>query len=320
MLKSAAGLAFAVLLLLGGFSESRAQCDPRDRDCAKASKAREPVREHEFARPSATTGGSHAPSTAPGAEARTPGASSEHGGFGGTGAGSPAGGGHGGTGSSIPAAHSGKAPATAAGSARETAPLQPVRAYLRARDIPPSGAGAYGLVVLNSRPTPASRAKFMMVCRSFVAFFPRSQDSSVPVNDQMITVWPLDDPESQQARADDCDHVLDHYDLIASEDAIRDAQKQRVRFDGEGPYLVGWSPSRARGIPDALVLVVDMSADNTQADIDNKFRFWKDKIVEDPSLWRNGWSAEAIRVAIHNFADQYGQAMLDAIKLIGGDK
>jgi hypothetical protein len=63
-----------------------------------------------------------------------------------------------------------------------------------------------------------------------------------------------------------------------------------------------------------------MSADNTQAEIDNKFRFWKNKIVEDPSLWRNGWSAEAIRVAIHNFADQYGQAMLDAIKLIGGDK
>ena len=45
-----------------------------------------------------------------------------------------------------------------------------------------------------------------------------------------------------------------------------------------------------------------------------------DAIVEDPALWRNGWSAEAIRVAIHNFADQYGQAMLDAIKLIGGDK
>jgi hypothetical protein len=319
MLKSAAGWAFAVLLLLGGFSGSHAQCDPRDRDCAKAGKAREPVRHHDFARPGATTEGSHAPSTAPGAEARTPAVSSGHGGSGGTGAGNP-GGGTGGTGSSIPAAHSGKAPATAAGSARETAPLQPVRAYLRARDIPPSGAGAYGLVVLNARPTPASRAKLIMVCRSFVAFFPRSQDSNVPVKDQMITVWPLDDPESQQARADDCDHVLDHYDLIASEDAIRDAQKQRVRFDGEGPYLVGWSPSRARGIPDALVLVVDMSADNTQADIDNKFRFWKNKIVEDPALWRNGWSVEGIRVAIHNFADQYGQAMLDAIKLIGGDK
>jgi hypothetical protein len=240
-----------------------------------------------------------------------------HGGFGGTGTGSP---GKGGTAGSNTIEPSGRSPGIAAGSASGATPLQPVRAYLRARDIPPSAAGAYGLVVLQSRPTAASRAKFMMVCRSFVAFFPRSEESSVPVKDQMITVWPLDDPESKQARADDCDHVLDHYDLIASEDAIRDAQKQHARFDGEGPYLVGWSPSKARGIPDALVLVVDMSADNTQADIDNKFRFWKNKIVEDPSLWRNGWSAEAIRAAIHNFADQYGQAMLDAIKLIGADK
>ena len=70
MFKSAAGLAFAVLLLLGGFSESHAQCDPRDRDCAKASKAREPVRHHDFARPSAAPGGSHAPS--PGSAAELP--------------------------------------------------------------------------------------------------------------------------------------------------------------------------------------------------------------------------------------------------------
>lgn len=300
MSKSAAGLVTAVLLLLGGFFPAHAECDPRDRDCAKATKAPQPPRHHEFLRPSATTGG---------------GASWGH-----SSTGAWSGGGHGGTGNSLPTAPAAKPGATAEGSAGESTPLQPVRAYLRARDIPPSGSGAYGLVVLNSKPTPASRDKFMMVCRSFVAFFPRSQDSSVPVKDQMITVWPLDDPDSPQARADDCDHVLDHYDLIASEDAISDAQKQQARFDGEGPYLVGWSPSRARGIPDALVLVVDMSADNTQAEIDNKFRFWKNKIVEDPSLWRNGWSTEAIRVAIHNFADQYGAAMLDAVKLIGGHK
>jgi hypothetical protein len=199
-------------------------------------------------------------------------------------------------------------------------PLQPVRAYMRAKDIPPAGSGAYGLVVFHARPTPASRAKLVMVCRSFVAFFPRNETASVPLTDQMITIWPLDNPDAKKAKTDDCDYVLDHYDLIASEAAIRDAQKQHAKFEGEGPYLVGWSPSNAREIPDALVLVVDMSADNTQADIDNKFRFWKNNIVEDPSVWRNGWSVEGTRVAIHNFADHYGQAMLDAIKLIGDEK
>ena len=61
-----------------------------------------------------------------------------------------------------------------------------------------------------------------------------------------------------------------------------------------------------------------MSADNSQAEIDAKFQFWKNKIVQDPSAWRDGFSLERVRVAIHNFADQYGQAMLDAIKLVGG--
>ncbi len=160
----------------------------------------------------------------------------------------------------------------------------------------------------------------MMVCTAFVAFFPRNETSSVPLKDQMITVWPLDNPDARQAKADDCDFAINHYDLVASEEAIRDAGKQHAKFEGEGPYLVGWSPSKAREIPDALVLVVDMSADNTQADIDNKFRFWKNNIVEDPSLWRNGWSMEGVRVKIHNFVDHYGQAMLDAIKLVGGEK
>jgi hypothetical protein len=198
-------------------------------------------------------------------------------------------------------------------------PLQPVRAYLRAHDIPPVDAGAYGIVVFHSKPTPASRSKLMMVCNAFKAYFPRSETATVPVNDQMITVWPLDNPQAEQAKNDDCDYVLDHYDLVAAESAIGDAQRQRATaaFDGSGPYLVGWSPSKTRGVPDALVLVVDMSADSSQADIDGKFLFWKTKIVDDPSVWRNGWSIERFRVALHNFAEQYGQSVLDSIKMIG---
>jgi hypothetical protein len=209
---------------------------------------------------------------------------------------------------------------TAVAIADRARPLQPVRAYLRAKEIPPVGAGAYGLVVFHSKPTSANRSKLMMVCRSFVAFFPRNETATVPLQDQMITVWPLDNPAARQAKKDDCDYAIDHHDLIASESAISDAQLQRANFDGEGPYLVGWSPSKARGVPDALVLVVDMSADNSQAQIDQKFLFWKNKIVEDPSAWRNGFSIERVRVAIRLFADQYGQAMLDAIKLIGDNK
>jgi hypothetical protein len=199
-------------------------------------------------------------------------------------------------------------------------PLHPVRAYLRAKDIPPVGAGAYGLVVFHSKATPANRSKLRMVCNAFVAFFPRNETSTAPLKDQMITIWPLDNPDAVQAKKDDCDFALAHYDLNASEAAITDARLQHANFDGEGPYLVGWSPANARGAPDKLVLVIDMSADNSQALIDQKFLFWKKQIVEDPSRWRNGFSIESVRAAIRIFADQYGQAMLDAIKLIGIEK
>jgi hypothetical protein len=73
-------------------------------------------------------------------------------------------------------------------------------------------------------------------------------------------------------------------------------------------------------LPDKLVLIVDMSADNSQDSIDHKFLFWKNKIVENPELWRGGWSLEGVRVSIKEFSDQYGKDMLNAIKLIGATR
>lgn len=196
--------------------------------------------------------------------------------------------------------------------------LTPVRRYLDARDIPPPGGGAYGIVAFRYKATPASRAKLIMVCESFIAFFPPGETSGVPISNQMVTVWPVDNLELENAKDDNCDYLIDHYDLTAAESAIRDAKHQLVKFDGEGPYLIGWSPSSARGIPDKLVLVIDMSNDNDQATIDHRFLFWKNKIVEDPLLWRNGFSVDGVRTAIRNFADKYGKGLLDSIRLVGG--
>ena len=195
--------------------------------------------------------------------------------------------------------------------------LTPVREYLNATQIPPDGAGAYGLVVLQYKATSASAEKLKMVCDLYVKFFPRNETSTVPIADQMITIWPVDDPNAQQAKSDDCQFVIDHYDLNASELAVNDAKKQGGQFNGEGPYLVGWSPSSSRGIPDKLVLVIDMSDDNDQATIDHQFLFWKSKIVQNPSLWRNGFSLESFRLELQAFSNEYGNKMLETIKLIG---
>lgn len=195
--------------------------------------------------------------------------------------------------------------------------LTAVRAYLVAKDIPPPSIGAYGIVVLRSKPTAASVDRLIRACHSFVAYLPKQQSipASVPLEDQMVTIWPLDSPKDPAALKDDCSFVTQHYDLYAGDSAISDAGNQGARLDGRGPFLIGWSPSSARGVPDRLVLVVDMSSFESQDSFDQAFLFWKQKVVEDPSLWRRGFSVERVRLALRDFVDHYGSNLLDAVKL-----
>ncbi|MGO4112373.1 hypothetical protein ACCS37_32400 [Rhizobium ruizarguesonis] len=195
--------------------------------------------------------------------------------------------------------------------------LHPVRQYMKETEIPPEDVAAYGIVTFKSKPTSANFVKLMMVCKSFIAHFDPAEISPYPVSDQMITIWPLDDPDAKLAKADNCDWILQHYVLGAASTAMAYAAKQKMTFDGEGPFLIGWSPADSRGKPDKLVLVVDMSRSNDQASIDHDFEFWKDKIVKDPGSWRSGFSLEAIRQKVKDFADHYGQAIVDDVKMAG---
>ena len=193
-------------------------------------------------------------------------------------------------------------------------PLRPTRTFLNASEIPPAGVGAYGVVALRTLPTPANHDRLMMLCRSFLASLPAQQTlpASVSLKDQMITVWPLSSPPPQDPPQ--CDYLISNYDLYGGISAVEDAAGQHYRLSGRGPFLIGWSPSTMRGRPDAVVLVVDMSGFETQASFDDAFRFWQDKVVEDPSLWREGFRLERLRLAIRDFADHYGESILGALK------
>lgn len=200
----------------------------------------------------------------------------------------------------------------------KNASLLPVRAFVKSDDIPPIGYGAYGIVALQSKVTEANRLKLQMVCKSFIATFPKDTlvSSEIPLSDRMITLWPIYKPASDKAKNDDCDFALEDYDLAPSELAMNDARLQGGKFDGEGPYLIGWSPASSRGQKDNLVLIIDLSAANSQGEIDRLFLYWKQKVVEDPAAWRGGFSLERIRASIKNFADTYGPSILDAIKIV----
>jgi hypothetical protein len=198
-------------------------------------------------------------------------------------------------------------------------PLVPARLYLRAVDIPPPGVGAYGVVAFRSKPTSANRSRLLNACSAFKAHLPRSEPllSSVPIQDQMLTIWPLDNPGAPEAVADDCKFVIEHYDLYGGISAIQDAERQGAQLGNRGPFLIGWSPSNSRGIPDKVVLIVDLSLFESQDSFDEAFLFWQKKVVEDPTLWRSGFSMERLRLAIRDFVDHYGQEAINATTVWG---
>jgi hypothetical protein len=195
--------------------------------------------------------------------------------------------------------------------------LVPVRSYLRATDIAPKNIAAYGVVAFRAKPTPATRDRLRMVCISYTKTLARQVDlpRNISPNDQMLTIWPLDDPTNKQAVADNCDFVIDHYELYGGDLAIQDALRQGATLGDAGPFLIGWSPSNTRGIPDKLVLTVDMSDFDSQQSFDEALLFWKKKVVEDPALWRSGFRSEELKLSIRDFVDHYGGAILAAVNL-----
>jgi hypothetical protein len=195
--------------------------------------------------------------------------------------------------------------------------LVPARVYLRAADIPPPSIGAYGVVALRSKPTPANRERLLRTCMAYRASLPpqKTLPSSIPPSNQMLTIWPLDEPDASDALKDDCDFAVDHYDLAGGILAIQDASLHRgANLEGIGPFLIGWSPSNARGVPDEVVLIFDLSRLESQASFDEAFAIWQKRIVENPTLWVSGFSAVRIRLALRDFVDHYGT---DVVKIWG---
>ncbi len=217
---------------------------------------------------------------------------------------------------------------------RPKARLTPARTFLPAAEIPPKDVAAYGVIALTAKQTPASASRLNMACTAYLASLPSVDEiEDVPKSEQMLTIWPLlpgmissallSERELMEAGADDtdknrgrlCEIALGGYDLRGGSDAIRDAVASGYQLDGRGPFLIGWSPSKTRGVPDAVVLVVDMSDFESQTSFDDAFLFWQQKIIENPELWRSGFEIEKIRLSIKDFVDRYGESILAAIKL-----
>ena len=208
-------------------------------------------------------------------------------------------------------ADSGKAAAPAATNIEREAS----RLFAGPNQYPPADFAAYGIVAFSSRAAPNDRDLYIMMCEAYVAVLPHESELALPNSAQMVTVWPMSSDSAairiNRAHRDEvCDQAVDGYGLVVATQALKDAAKVGADVSGRGPYLLAWSPSTQKGKADALVLVANLSNVTTADEAKLGLLRWKKDILEDSAIWNNGWNQERVRIAMREWADQFGSKIL----------
>ena len=194
------------------------------------------------------------------------------------------------------------------------AKIKASRLFVAPHDFPPEEYAAYGIVAFPTLSTPETIVRYRLVCQAYWATLPPSSDLDTPISQQMVTVWPVDDPKSPMLgnnMAQACNYAIDHYNLTTALIALKEAADADIEaLNGVGPYLLAWSPARAFGEKDTIVLALDLSTATTSQNFVEQFQAWREKIEGDPSLWQRGFDPERLRIAIKYWVDRWGTALL----------
>lgn len=201
--------------------------------------------------------------------------------------------------------------------------ILPTRTFSGPQLFPPAAFAAYGILAFPTRPiVDADVQRFIMFCQAFVATLPRTSEVSTPLGDQMVTVWPLTSDAAasglNKVSGDPCKKAVESYGLVIAQSAINEARLTGIDVSGPGPFLLAWSPSAKKGDKDAIVLVVDLSDVQTDAQAKAKLAVWVKEIVDKPERWRGGWTVEGMREAAKLFVDNLGTSIYNTIKGGGG--
>jgi hypothetical protein len=196
--------------------------------------------------------------------------------------------------------------------------IRAARLFAGPGQYPPEAFAAYGVVAFRARASSGERERHVMLCEAYVAALPRSAELMVPVEEQMVTVWPIDadqtaDELNQLRGAEICEMVVDHYGLPTALRAINDAGETRIGRDRRGPFLLAWSPSHDKGDPEALMLVADLTDVTTYAQAEAFFVLWRTDIEANPEYWNRGWNVERLRIAIQLWVDRFGSQIFSVL-------
>jgi hypothetical protein len=183
--------------------------------------------------------------------------------------------------------------------------------------MPPREVAGYGIVAFTTRPIPEDLTRNLAICEAYKAALMSESElpADTPRSEEMITYWPILDKTKAEAQRGDCRHLVENYALRLSLDAIQDADKRHQGLARHrGPFLIAWAPSQSRFQPDALVLVMDLSPLDSERSFLEVFQDWRQKIVDNPHLWRRGFDIESVRRTIRDTFDRYGDGLMQLIK------
>jgi hypothetical protein len=202
----------------------------------------------------------------------------------------------------------------------EAAEVKASRVFAGPDQYPPEEFAAYGIVAFPSRASPHTKDRHVMICNAYVATLPHADELPVPRIEQMATVWPVRedavaDVLNHSRQPDVCEKAVLNYGLTLAKRALKEAMVAGVETAGLGPFLLAWSPSTDKGKKDALVLVSDLSDVTTYAQAESILLAWSNDIESDPTLWKNGWNVERLRLKIRHWVDNYGSRTLAIIGL-----
>ncbi len=191
--------------------------------------------------------------------------------------------------------------------------LYAIRGIIEDSEPLPEDVAGYGVVAFTNKPLDAEMERARNICEAYKATLltPEDLPPGTARTQQMITFWPV----TQKSNGADCAELVSKYSLRRGLEAIADADKVHEGLASKrGPFLIAWAPSNSRSKPDSLALVMDMSAFQNESTFVQVLRDWRQKIVDNPQLWKHGFDVEAVRLIIRDTFDRYGDVFVRIIK------
>ena len=197
--------------------------------------------------------------------------------------------------------------------------IYPSRIFAGPTQYPPASFAAYGVVAFPSRAAPEDIERYHMICEAYVTTLPHSGEVRHSLDKQMVTVWPINsDADAVRLNAqplnDLCKDAVQHYGLLTSLKAIKDARLSNATINGRGPFLLAWSPATQKAQVGSLVLISNLSDVTTLEQAKDLSFSWSSDIQGNPDIWKKGWDIGKLKLVIRLWADKYGTQFL---KLVG---